>query len=504
MRQPREQRSIDDSAVASVRECFAQGHFDAAIQAAQVLLEQDCDHAELLNIVGVCHLKLGNFGASEACLTQAAQAAPQSADVDNNLGVLHQMVGRRDDAERSFRRAISKTPGHGEALLNLGMLLRSQHRLKEAEHVIRSAIAHAPGNHEALNALGLVLKDLCRYDEADAAYRHALALRPQSAAYRLNLGVLLLYQGNWIEGLPLFEARYETDLKDVFASPPPVSFPQWRGETLEGASLLVWPEQGHGDQIQLVRYVRKIKDLGAKRITLVCSAATRSLFATLPEADAVIAREAFDPSTCPPHDFWTYLWSIPFNLREMPTSIPADLPYLRAPRNAASKWERLMPRGRMRVGLVWRGSSNNANDFARSLPSLKTLEPLWQVEGITFVSLQKEVSGADLQRETGDRFIVNLGNRVSDFSDVAAIVSRLDLVIGVDTAVMHLSAALGKPTWILLSNVGTDWRWTCADSMSAWYPGVLTLFRQDAEETDWSGVVARVAHALSLIPTLMR
>ncbi|MEQ5844219.1 tetratricopeptide repeat protein [Paraburkholderia acidicola] len=504
MPQPREQRSIDDDAVASIRECYAQGQYETAIEKARVLLEQACDHAELLNIVGACHLKLGNFDASEACLKQAEQAAPQSADVDNNLGVLHQMTGRRGDAERSFRRAISKAPGHGEAPLNLGMLLRSQHRLKEAEHVVRSAIAHAPGNHEALNALGLVLKDLGRYDEADAAYRHALALRPQNAAYRLNLAVLLLHQGNWIEGLPLFEARYESGLENVFSSPPPVSFPQWRGERLEGASLLLWPEQGHGDQIQLVRYVRKIKDLGAKRVTLVCSAATRSLFATLPEADAVIAREAFDPSTCPPHDFWTYFWSIPFSLRETPVSIPANLPYLRAPRNAASKWERLMPRGRMRVGLVWKGNPNNANDVARSLPSLKTLERLWQVEGITFVSLQKEASGADLQREMGDRFIVNLGNRVADFSGVAAIVSRLDLVIGVDTAAIHLSAALGKPTWILLSNVGTDWRWTSAGSTSAWYPGVVTLFRQDAEETDWSGVVARVAHALSLIPTLVK
>ncbi|WP_249196531.1 glycosyltransferase family 9 protein [Burkholderia cenocepacia] len=156
-----------------------------------------------------------------------------------------------------------------------------------------------------------------------------------------------------------------------------------------------------------------------------------------------------------------------------------------------------MPKGRLRVGLVWQGNPGHANDRVRSLPGLQTLAPLWDIDGVTFVSLQKGANEADLRAGIGDRFIVNLGNRTTDFADVAAIVARLDLVIGVDTAVMHLSAALGKPAWILLSNVGTDWRWSGAGTTSVWYPGVVTLFRQAVTETDWSGVVARVSLALS-------
>lgn len=149
------------------------------------------------------------------------------------------------------------------------------------------------------------------------------------------------------------------------------------------------------------------------------------------------------------------------------------------------------------MGLVWKGNPGNENDRVRSLPSLKTLEALWQIEGITFVSLQKEATGEVLRSEIGDSFILNLGSRTADFADMAGIISRLDLVVGVDTAVMHLAAALGKPAWILLSNVATDWRWTSEGSASIWYPGVVRLFRQDVGDTDWSGVVARVADALS-------
>ncbi|MDF3084382.1 tetratricopeptide repeat-containing glycosyltransferase family protein [Burkholderia sola] len=497
MQQHRKPSAIDDATVSLIRKYYAHGQYDNAIQTAQALLERHGDHGELLNIVGVCHLKLGNVGTAEACLHWARHAAPQLADVDNNLGVLYESLGRYGDAERSFRFAVSKTPSHIQALLNLGMLLRSGHRLKEAEQAIRCAVEQAPENYEALNALGLVLKDLGHYDEADAIYRHAIELQPGRGVSKLNLGNLLLYRNNWIEGMPLFEARHEIGFQGVYSIAPAVSFPQWKGEPIDGASLLIWPEQGHGDQIQLVRYVNRLKALGAKWITLVCSAATRPLFSTLREVDAVVARDTFDPSTCPHHDFWTYIWSIPFNLKELPTSIPAALPYLHAPRNSASKWDHLIPRSRLRVGLVWKGNPGNPNDRARSLPDLKTLIPLWQIKDVTFVSLQKEATGAQIRAEIGDRFIVNLGNKVADFADVAAIVSRLDLVIGVDTAVIHLSAALGKPTWILLSNVATDWRWTCAGTKSAWYPGIVTLFRQQAEETDWGNVVTRIAHALT-------
>jgi Flp pilus assembly protein TadD len=485
--------------IAAIRDCYLSGRFADALRAAQTLLDRHPDHAELLNLAGVCYMALGDDKAAEAALHRGSQAAPESADIGNNLGVLYRETGRQDEAERWFRHAIATAPGHGQALLNLGMQLRSAKRLDEAQHAISRAIEVAPDNHQAWNVLGLVLKDLRRFNEADIAHRRAMALDPHNASYRLNLGNLLLYRNNWSEGLPLFEARCEAGLQGTFSSSPEVPFPQWRGESLAGASLLIWPEQGYGDRIQLVRYVKRIKESGARHVTLVCNAATLALFSSMPEVDALVARERFDPSACPRHDFWTYIWSIPLNLKSEPESIPSELPYLFAPATAASKWERFFPKRRFRVGLVWKGNPGNENDRVRSLPSLKTLEALWQIEGITFVSLQKEATGEVLRSGIGDRFILNLGSRAADFADMAGIISRLDLVVGVDTAVMHLAAALGKPAWLLLSNVATDWRWTSEGSASIWYPGVVRLFRQDVGDTDWSGVVARVADALSAV-----
>lgn len=485
--------------IAAVRDCYLSGRIADALHAAQTLLDRHPDHAELLNLAGVCYMALGDDKAAEAALRRGSQAAPESADISNNLGVLYRKMGRQDEAERWFRRAVATAPGHGQALLNLGLQLRSARRLDEARHAISQAIEMAPDNHQAWNVLGLVLKDLRRFDEADVAHRRALALDPHNASYRLNLGNLLLYRNNWPEGLPLFEARCEAGLQGAFSSSPGLPFPQWRGESLAGASLLIWPEQGYGDQIQLVRYVRRIKESGARHVTLVCDAATLALFSLMPEVDALVPRERFNPSACPRHDFWTYIWSIPLNLKSGPGSIPSELPYLFAPATAASKWERFFPKRRLRVGLVWRGNPRNENDHVRSLPSLRTLEPLWGIGGVTFVSLQKEADGDQLRSEIGDRFILNLGNRAADFADMAGIISRLDLVVGVDTAVVHLAAALGKPTWILLSNVATDWRWTCEGPTSIWYPGAVRLFRQEVGDTDWSGVVALVADALSAV-----
>lgn len=485
--------------IALVRECYLSGRFAEAIGVAQLLMDSHPEDAELLNLAGVCYLKLGNYSAAESYLLDAARVAPESGDIGNNLGVLYRTMGWQDKAERWFRAAIAAVPTHGHALLNLGLQLRSARRLKEAEHVISCAIAQVPGNHQALNALGLVLKDQRRFHEAEIALRQAVALEPGNPSYRLNLGNLLLYQNNWTEGLALFEARCEAGLQGTYSNSPGLPFPQWRGEPIAGASLLIWPEQGYGDQIQLVRYVRKIKESGARHVTLVCNAATLALFSSMPEVDALIAREQFNPSACPRHDYWTYIWSIPLNLRSDPASIPAELPYLFAPAASASKWERYFPKRRFRVGLVWKGNPGNENDHVRSLPGLRTLEPLWQTEGVTFVSLQREATAEVLRSAIGDRFILNLGSRATDFADMAGIISRLDLVVGVDTAVVHLAAALGKPAWILLSNVATDWRWTCDGSTSIWYPGVVRLFRQDVGDTDWSGLIARVAEALSTV-----
>jgi hypothetical protein len=189
--------------------------------------------------------------------------------------------------------------------------------------------------------------------------------------------------------------------------------------------------------------------------------------------------------------------SAPHHLRARPDTLPAQLPYLRADPALIAHWASHLPRrGGMRVGLVWKGNPQFENDHHRSLPHLQTLAPLWAVPGVRFFSLQKGAGEDEGAARNAQQPLVDLGHQVQDFADAAAIVEQLDLVITVDTAMAHLTGALGKPCWLLLPWYMTDWRWGADGSASVWYPAVMRLFRQGPDQ-DWRPVIAEVALALA-------
>jgi hypothetical protein len=209
---------------------------------------------------------------------------------------------------------------------------------------------------------------------------------------------------------------------------------------------------------------------------------------------------AFD-ETFPPSqwDFWTPPLSMPFYCRTRLDSIPADIPYVHADRKLSEKWSSILS-GQcdlcdVRVGLVWKGSTRFENDADRSLPDLKTLESLGMVAGVRFFSLQKGAGEDEATSPPVGLPLVNLGPQISDFADSAAVVVNLDLIICVDTAIAHLTGALGKDCWVLLPDYKTDWRWLTGRSDSPWYPGAMRLFRQPGMG-DWATVVAEVRVAL--------
>jgi hypothetical protein len=154
-----------------------------------------------------------------------------------------------------------------------------------------------------------------------------------------------------------------------------------------------------------------------------------------------------------------------------------------------------VPTSGFRVGLVWQGNPKHRNDRNRSLASLAELAPLWRVPGTRFVSLQMGAGAAEARNPPDVQPLVHLGDELTDFGDTAAIVSLLDLVICVDTAVAHLAGALARPCWVLVPEVGTDWRWLRGRDDSPWYPGVMRLFRQHSRG-EWQSTIARVAEAL--------
>jgi hypothetical protein len=213
----------------------------------------------------------------------------------------------------------------------------------------------------------------------------------------------------------------------------------------------------------------------------------------------------FDEALSQPNfDFWMPLMSAPHHLGTRLHTVPAQLPYLHADPALCAQWAGLLnATDALRVGLAWKGNPQFENDRDRSLPHMRTLAPLWAIPGLAFFSLQKGIGEDEVTACSEQQLLTDLGSRMLDFADAAAIVAQLDLVITVDTAMAHLAGALGKPCWLLLPWYMTDWRWGAEGSQSIWYPGVMRLFRQ-GPDGDWGPVIAAVVLALMELTTPQR
>jgi Tfp pilus assembly protein PilF len=448
--------------------------------------------AEELYIEGNRLVTAGNAREAEACFREAIKLLPNFSEAHAKLGLLLDKEGIPAEAEHHYQHAITLNPDQGETHLNLGVLLANRKRFDEAEAHYRRALELIPDSAAAWSNLGVLQACRKQEKEAELSYRIALAVNTEYRLAYFNLSYLLLRQGRFEEGWRCLEMRdwYGQLEKNI-------PCPRWQGESLQGRSLLISFDAGHGDMIQFCRYAKVLKARGAARITLVCHPALKTLFTTLDGVDAVFAfDEPFPPSEW---DYWTPPLSMPFYCRTRLDSIPANIPYLRADRKLTERWSSLLSgecvSSDLRVGLVWKGNPCFENDSERSLPDLKTLESLGTIAGMRFFSLQKGAGEDEAATPPSGLPLVNLGPRISDFADSAAIVANLDLIISVDTAIAHLAGAIGKKCWVLLPDYMTDWRWLTGRTDSPWYPGVMGLFRQPGMG-DWATVIAEVRSKL--------
>lgn len=437
---------------------------------------------------GVGFLKKGDDASAEDCFREALRIAPDLAGPAANLGYLLDRRGNREEAETYLRRAIELDPNCLEATLNLGALLTVGKRFKEAEATCMKAIALRPESPQPWSNLGVLYAGMKREAEAEQCHRTAMALDTGHLASRFNLAYLLLRQGRYAEGWECLEARR---WYAGFAARMPC--PRWQGEPLADKSLLIGYEAGHGDMIQFVRYAAVLRGQNPKSIELVCHPALKTLFAGQCGIDRVYAFDEDIPD--PGWDYWTPPLSIPHYCGTTLDTISATIPYLLAPPQRIAFWRPRLPVAGPKVGLVWKGNPRFENDADRSLPFLETLAPLGGVPGIHFVSLQKGAGEDEAAHPPPGMRLINLGPELKDFADTAAVVSQLDLVISVDTAVAHLAGALGIPCWILLPDYQTDWRWLKDRDDSPWYPGVARLFRQ-TRMGEWDEVVVRLCETL--------
>lgn len=444
--------------------------------------------AETLYFLGNRRMAAGDDAGAEACFREAVRLDADLPEAWCNLGLVLEKRGALDEAENCFRRALGPDPNYPEIHNNLAGLLARRKRFAEAEHAYRRAIALNPQSPVGWSNLGVLYASCQREDEAEQCYRQALQLDGQHRPARFNLSYLLLRQARFDEGWACLEARDWHGSQERH-----YGCPRWQGETLRGKSLLIGYEAGHGDMLQFCRYAPVLKAAGAAHISIICHPALKRLFGSLDGVDTIYALD--EPVPASGWDYWTLPFSIPYHCKTRIDSIPAALPYLRAyPADIESQKQRLPANG-MRVGLVWKGNSRFENDRDRSIPALDILAPLGKVSGVSFVSLQKGDGEDEAANPPAGLTLFDAGRYLNDFAETAAVVENLDLVISVDTAVVHLCGALGKSCWVLLPAYKADWRWLSGRTDSPWYPGVMRLFRQ-SEAGNWTPVIAEIVIAL--------
>ena len=448
-------------------------------------------HASALTLLGKLLTATGRVDEASAHLEQAVAIAPESGDALAALAHARFAHGDGRAALDLFDRAVALAPTDADTWSNRGNVLRALNRDRDAIASYDRALALNPAHTAALGNRANALTAERRLDAAAADYQDALRQTPDSVTLNWNYSHLLLLRGEFAEGWRRFEWRKRL-------TPPlgyrPFSQPLWTGQQpIAGKTLFLWSEQGLGDTIQFIRYANAARLAGAYVILSVQDPLAGLIRQSFPEIEVIGAGAV--PAR---FDYHCPLMSLPLAFGTTPATIPASAGYLRAdPRH----WrDRLAGLAGLKVGLVWisgataRGTGHDPLADPRTIP-VSALAPLAGVPDTGFVSLQKSLVplDADAFRPPPGLTMLDQTSELRDFSDTAALIAALDLVISVDTSVAHLAGALGKPVWIL-TRFGSCWRWLEQGATSPWYDSAR-LFRQPAPG-DWSSVMHDVRAAL--------
>ena len=458
--------------------------YAGALEAADRALALHPGLAVALNNRGNALNGLGRHKEALAAFTAALVRWPMDPAVRANMAAALHGLGRLPDALAQLDRAIWLDPTLAATHLNRGNVLSDMGRPEEALESYGRAAALDPSMAEAHASRANLLANLERHREALDAYDAALAIQPDNAKVRVNRGYSRLSLGDFKGGWRDYEARRAIPQN---LGPSRVLFaPLWLGdEPLQGRTILLHCEQGMGDAIQFVRYVRAVAALGAV-VVLEAFEALADLFRTVDGAAQVITRR--DP--LPAIDFHCPLMSLPLALSMAGGLAPAATPYLGVDPALADRWRGRFP-GRLKVGLAVSGNPANGNDRRRSIPLATVAQAL--PLGPSYVLIQKDIRDEDRAMLSARPDIAFPGPELTSFADAAAICQDMDLVVSVDTSLCHLAGALARPAWILLSQPW-DWRWRIEGERTDWYP-TARLYRQ-AARGDWTETLGRIERDL--------
>lgn len=435
-------------------------------------------------------LKLaGDWAEAGAIYRELLEKVPDDFNLAMKLAYVLVLQRRYRDAIQLYESMLETHPEHYQILVSLSYAYESMGNIEAAIQSAERSIQAAPVQPEGYNNLGNALKLKHDIEGACENFKKALSLRPDFAMAEFNLATTYMLNGDLAAGWRGYERR-----ADIGPAPSIVfSGPRWQGEPLAGKTILLWCEQGFGDTLLFVRFAIQLKRQGASKVLLLCQTELAALLQSIPEIDQVLIKG----DEIPAYDYQSALLSVPLFLETTQETIPVDVPFVVPPVERQQYWHDFLSGSEgKKIGLNWSGNLNFPKDEFRSIP-LETFLPLGEVPGVQLVSLQ-QVNGLDqiapLQAswnllQPGAEYQAETGN----FTEVAALIQNLDLVITSDTAVAHLAGCLGVPVWILVSRL-PEWRWLLDRTDSPWYP-TARLFRQ-THLGEWKPVMAEVKVAL--------
>lgn len=438
------------------------------------------------------HLVDNELTKAQELLEQAVQIDSESVDAHHDLGVVYGRQKRVQQAIASFRRALELQPNSASAYGNIGLAFLQNGQTDEAIAHLRSAIRQGGGSADVYNNLGVALMKSPDAAAAEAFYVKALHLRPDFAAAHCNLARALLIQGKFQQGWLELEWRWkhaEKTLRREFHQP------RWTGQALHGRTLLLWVEAGAsaGEVLQFIRYAPFLKQR-AGRVIVECPKRLVSLILRCVGVDVVFATG----SSAPHFDFHAPVLSLPAIVGTTLHTIPIPVPYVSLDQARTQAWtHRIDQMEGLKVGIAWDSDSDFDSNNEGAIP-LEHFRRLSQLAGVRLVSLQRGSARKQLAKVAGRMVPVDLGAELDEdpdnvLLDLAAIMSRLDLVVTADATIAHLAGALGIPVWIALA-ASPHFRWLLERQDSPWYPS-LRIFRQKGN-AGWAELFERIADAL--------
>lgn len=446
-------------------------------------------NAAALRLLGLVLHEAGRL--HEAAEIYGRAFALDSSDhvIASNLGACLPELGTLDEAIAACEHALLLKPDHAPAWTNLGIILEKQERTEDAVAAHRCAVVADPVYAKGHANLAVALRNAGEIDEALAVSHRAIALDPEQPLAQYNHAHFLLMNGDFSNGFETY--RWRRKCKTLSDGDPTLSEPEWQGEPLHGRTLLLFAEYGLGDALHFVRYLPMVAARGG-RFILQVQPALVSLLRQLRDVTVIPRGEVL-----PPFDLQVPLMSLPRIFGTTLDTVPADVPYLHPDPEKLPRWRAALGGvTALKVGVVWAGNPRHKGDRQRSL-SAEAVLPRLVMPGVQLYSLQKEPRAEDAPVLTAlGNDIIDLAPALNDFSDTAAAVAALDLVVAVDTSVAHLAGALGRPVW-MLTPYALDWRWLRDREDSPWYP-TMRLFRQRAPR-EWDDPLMRLSAALAVL-----